>query len=461
MEVLFALAALAGLVVSTRLLWRLAAGEDARRAHLARMHHLSLAAQVEVARAQASAAVAPAHYAPHINYSPHISARAAELPQVEAGAGCSSAPGELPSLVDLADKLDQCPRTHLLYGVLPGGELLTLPMAAGFHSLAHGDTRTGKTNWIDGLLVQLHQKAAHFPVRILAGDFKRELAATWQRSRLIDGIETEPQAIAEIIEELVNGKDGILERYDRFGALADERGAIIRNLGDYRRTTGDTLGVTFLVVDELNAVLEAAGPKSSLGSSLKQALQTGAGAGVYILGGAQYLTAHLFGRDGSKQFVTRAHFGREDGHALRMMFGQPINDQARELLTGQPGRGLIRTVQQRQATPFQALRCTDDDILTVLPLTNDTARAGPPAAPNEAPRTASAPRAPGCGDALFSADFVDQVRRCKAQGMSKTVTIELLTGVKRGGGSERYKVASAAYDRAIKGEGVQGGQVQG
>jgi DNA segregation ATPase FtsK/SpoIIIE-like protein len=330
-------------------------------------------------------------------------------------------------------------------------------MAAGFHSLGHGDTRTGKTNWIDGLLVQLHHKASYFPVRILAGDFKRELAATWQRSRLIDSVETDPAAIAEIIDEIVNGADGILERYDLFGRAADERGAIIRSLGDYRKTTGDTsMGVTFLVVDELNAVLEAAGKKSRLSSSLKQALQTGAGAGVFILGGAQYLTAALFGRDGSKQFVTRAHFGREDGHALRMMFGQAIDDQARELLTGQPGRGLIRTVQQQQALPFQALRCTDDDILGVLQLTDDAPtmeRATPaPAAPDQEPRTASAPRAPACDNGLFSVDFAEQVRRCKQQGMSKTATITLLTGIKRGGGSERYKAASAAYDQAIKDE---------
>jgi DNA segregation ATPase FtsK/SpoIIIE-like protein len=323
-------------------------------------------------------------------------------------------------------------------------------MAAGFHSLGHGDTRTGKTNWIDGLIVQLHHKASSFPVRILAGDFKRELAATWQRSRLIEGIETDPQAIAEIIDEMVHGADGILERYDLFGHAADERNTIIRNLGDYRRATGDTsMGVTFLVVDELNAVLEAADKKSSLSSSLKQALQTGAGAGVYILGGAQYLTSKVFGREGSKQFVTRAHFGRADGHAIRMMFGQAIDDQARELLTGQPGRGLIRTVQQQQATAFQALRCTDEDILGVLNLTKDITPAAGPVAPNEAPRTASAPRAPACDNGLFSVDFAEQVRRCKEKGMSKTATIELLTGIRRGGGSERYKAASAAYNAAL------------
>jgi hypothetical protein len=75
-----------------------------------------------------------------------------------------------------------------------------------------------------------------------------------------------------------------------------------------------------------------------------------------------------------------------------------------------------------------------------------------PAAPDQEPRTASAPHAPACADSSFSVDFAEQVRRCKQQGMGKIATIELLTGIKRGGGSNAYKAVSSAYDRIIKGE---------
>jgi DNA segregation ATPase FtsK/SpoIIIE-like protein len=364
----------------------------------------------------------------------------------------------LPDVIDLGTILGKVQTSHLAYGVLPGGDLLTLPMAAGFHSLFHGDTRSGKSNSIDGLLVQLHHKAGRYPLRIVAGDFKRELAATWRRSPLITSIETDPQAIADVIDELVNGEDGILARYDCFGRAADRTGAIVRNLGEYRKATGDTsMGFVFLVVDELNAVLEAADKKSNLESSLKQALQTGAGAGVFILGGAQYLTSRTLGREGSRQFVTRAHFGQADSTALRMMFGATIDDQAKELLTGQPGRGLIRTVQQQHPTPFQALRCADDDILNVLQLTDHqptmqqiTPDEVATSATQQEPHNASATGATTCANSAFSLDFAEQVRRCKERGMSKTKTIELLTGIKPGGGSVAYKEVSVAYEAAIK-----------
>jgi DNA segregation ATPase FtsK/SpoIIIE-like protein len=357
----------------------------------------------------------------------------------------------LPTLASLSDTVDQVPVSHLAYGVLPGGGLLTLPMAAGFHSLFHGDTRSGKSNSIDSLLVQLHHKANHYPLRIQAGDFKRELAATWQRSPLIESIETDPQAIAELIDDLVNGHDGILARYDLFGRVAEQHNAVVRNIIDYRKTTGHAPRLVFLVVDELNAVLEAAGKKSNLESSLKQALQTGAGAGVYILGGAQYLTSRLFGREGSRQFVTRAHFGRADAPALRMMFGQSIDDQAKALLTGEPGRGLIRTVRQPDPTPFQALHCSDTDILDVLALT-DTAPTMARLVPE--PETLKQPvSAPETDETSFThtPELAHIVHRLRETGTGKKEIIRLVWNAKPGA-SAAYKSASAAYDQIINKE---------
>jgi DNA segregation ATPase FtsK/SpoIIIE-like protein len=207
----------------------------------------------------------------------------------------------------------------------------------------------------------------------------------------------------------------------------------------------------FLVVDEMNAVLEAAGKKSNLESSLKQALQTGAGAGVYILGGAQYLTSRLFGREGSRQFVTRAHFGRADAPALRMMFGQSIDDQAKALLTGEPGRGLIRTVRQPDPTPFQALHCSDTDILDVLALT-DTAPTMARLVPE--PETLKQPvSAPETDETSFThpPELAHIVQRLRETGKGKKEIIWLLWNAKPGA-SAAYKSASAAYDQIINKE---------
>lgn len=428
--------------------FRAALGERAReRERLARIE-----AEKAIAIAEANARIArvPEHL--NLHYAPHTrTASAVAAHDLPAPASAAEQVLDLPGLVDLGDRLSDVPVSHLAYGVLPGGDLLTLPMAAGFHSLFHGDTRSGKSNSIDGLLVQLHHKADRYPMRIIAGDFKRELAATWQRSHLISSIETDPESIADLIDELVHGDDGILARYDLFGRVANDHNAVVRNIGDYRKATGHTPGLSFLVIDELNAVLEAVARKSKLQSSLKQALQTGAGAGVFILGGAQYLTSQTFGREGSRQFVTRAHFGRADSTAIRMMFGAGIDDQARALLTGQPGRGLIRTVQQTDPTPFQALRCSDDDILNVLQLTDNHPKVclepetvKQPVSVHERPETSFTP----------APELAQIVQRLREKGLGKTAVIESVWGAKPGG-TTAYKEASAMYDTLINQDKVK------
>lgn len=311
---------------------------------------------------------APAHftYSPTIHYEAPIAAATAPAMLVQES---DEEPLTLPDEVALADVLDNLAAPQLAYGVLPGGDLLRLPIAAGYHALGHGDTRTGKTNWIDGLICQIHHKARHYKLEVVAGDFKRELAATWNRSPLLPhGVCKEPAEIVDMLEAMASA---ISERYDLFERTGLESGRIVRGLGDYARATGKRLPLTFIVVDEINALIEAvkSSPKkrTELTSALKRVLQTGAGAGYFVLGGAQYLLADLFSRDGSKQFVTRAHFGVYDQMAIRVMFGgTKLQPDALQLLTGQQGRGLIRTAGQPYPMPFQALRCDEEDIIDAI-----------------------------------------------------------------------------------------------
>lgn len=375
-----------------------------------------------------------------IQYKPQISSTAAE-PLALADAALT-----LPDNVALAGVLSDLPSGQLAYGVLPDGKPLALPLAAGYHILAHGDTRSGKTNFLDGLLVQLHHKAAHYPLHIVAGDFKRELAATWNRSRLVRAVETNPQSIAELIEEATRGPDGILNRYAQFERIGAAQGRIVRNMADYVKVMGRPLPLTFLVIDELNAVLEAADRKSNLGSALKIALQTGAGAGVYIAGGAQYLSSATFGRDGSKQFVTRCHFGAFDSMAIRVMFGEKLDAAIRPLLTGQAGRGLIRTAGQTQAAPFQALRCDEDDILGAIRLLTDDAPTIE--IPETLKQVGNASETPETSFTI-TPEIVQIVKRLHAEKRGKKEVVALIWGAKPGG-SDSYKQASAAYDQIVR-----------
>lgn len=379
-----------------------------------------------------------------IQYKPQVSSTTTEgeLPALPALT--------LPDNVLLASILPTIGKGQLAYGMLSDDKPLILPMAAGYHILSHGDTRSGKTNLLDGLLVQLHYQAQHYPLRIIGGDFKRELAATWSRSSLIEAIETDPTTIAEMIEAITHGPDGILARYAQFEQLGAAQNRIIRNMGDFVKVTGTPLPLTFMVIDELNAVLEAADRKSNLSGALKIALQTGAGAGVYIAGGAQYLNSQTFGRDGSKQFVTRCHFGAFDPTAIRLMFGEKLPPEVRSLLTGQAGRGLIRTAGQMQPAPFQALHCAEDDILGAIRLLTASQPTMPrieqQPATQQQPSKAAATATTGCQQ---PPDLAKIVARLRSQNMGKTKIIELVWGVKAGS-NERYKVASAAYDQIVR-----------
>ena len=290
----------------------------------------------------------------------------------------------LPDTAPLGDYLARVTPGHIALGVAPDGALLQLPFATCYHALLSGDTRTGKTNALDGVIVQLHYMARRMPLTLYAADYKQELLATWRRSALFaHGIQTDPAAIADLLGALVEGQDGVRARYAHFAAYGEETGRVIRNIGDYARARGETPRMAVLILDELNALLGAAKKDTNLATMLKQLLQIGAGAGIYVIGGAQYLSAATFGRDGSKQFVTRATFGAFDPIVAGMLFGRGVEETTRAYMTGIPGRGLIRTAHTPQPTAFQALLCEERDIIDAVAV----ARSGAPA--RGAPMTAS------------------------------------------------------------------------
>ena len=203
--------------------------------------------------------------------------------------------------------------------------------------------------------------AAGMPVTLYAGDKKGEFAATWQTSELFpDGIHTETAEIADMLDGSVHDPTlGLLARNKQFARAASGTGRIIRHIDDYEHATGERLPRVFVFVDEINSLLLDARRDDRLETVLMQALQMGASAGYYILGGAQHLTAQTFGTEGRNQFMTRAHFGAYNQGAIGMLFGKVDHDALRLSLDGTRGRGLIKTVGNGTPVPFQALRCDE------------------------------------------------------------------------------------------------------
>jgi hypothetical protein len=306
-------------------------------------------ARVEVARLQHQALPAPS--------AAVLLTTTAEAPQaVEAP--------PLPEIVHWRDIAEQVRPGYFAYGVLADGQLVQKPITSAYHTLLHGETRSGKTTSIHNLVVQAHVLARHTDVRFYMTDVKRELGAVWGRSPLLVApVQNDATGAGELITDLVQGQDGILSRYSQFEALAHERNIICANIREYERHTGQRPPLVFVVIDELNALLELAKKGDELQRALTILLQTGAAAGFYVIAGAQYLNAKVFGRDATQQFVSRAHFGTYDPTALRMLFNQAPQPMAGEAIP--PGRGFIRVQGQPAVLPFQGVYCDEPTILEV------------------------------------------------------------------------------------------------
>jgi hypothetical protein len=389
-------------------------------------------------------------YAPHTTYSPHTaSTSTGGSAALTAGPAVLDAPAlALPDSAPLAEYLSQARPHRLLFGIAPDGKLLQAPMAASYHMLMQGKTRSGKSNLLNLLLVQLHyqQRTYGLHTAIYIGDFKREISSIWRRSSLVSLSTTEPSEIAELLNEMVHGPDGVLARQDFFDQEGRRRGRVINNLLAYETVTGATLPRHYIVLDEINALLTAADDKR-LSDELAKLLFTGAGAGYFVLGGAHGLDAKTFDRIGREQFVTRMQFGAFDQSTVNLLFGSMKIDAADvDLLDGRGGRGLIQTVAMARPTPFQALQVEEADILPYIDQRPDEATAATMRQLADNAETIIA--APSAGDAPIS----DVVRRAvwqrKRQGMTKAETIKGLWGASKGA-SEGYRAASALYDRVI------------
>jgi hypothetical protein len=334
------------------------AREKAQAQERAEVAVAQLKAQAMMAEAQARVEVARLQH----QALPTPSAPVLLSPPVEAPQTVEVAP--LPEIVHWRNIAEQVRPGYFAYGVLADGQLVQKPITTAYHTLLHGETRSGKTTSIHNLVVQAHVLAHHTDVRFYMTDVKRELGAAWGRSPLLAApVQNDATGAGELITELVQGQDGVLSRYSQFEALAHERNVICANIREYERHTGERPPLVFVVIDELNALLELAKKGDELQRALTILLQTGAAAGFYVIAGAQYLNAKVFGRDATQQFVSRAHFGTYDPTALRMLFNQAPQQMVGEAIP--PGRGFIRVQGQPAVLPFQGVYCDEATILEV------------------------------------------------------------------------------------------------
>jgi hypothetical protein len=381
----------------------------------------------------------------------------------------------LPEIIHWREIAEQVRPGYFAYGVLADGQLVQKPITSAYHTLLHGETRSGKTTSIHNLVVQAHVLAHHADVRFYMTDVKRELGAAWGRSPLLAApVQNDASGAGELITELVQGQDGVLSRYEQFEALAHERNVICANIREYERHTGQRPPLVFVVIDELNALLELAKKGDELQRALTILLQTGAAAGFYVIAGAQYLNAKVFGRDATQQFVSRAHFGTYDSVALRMLFNQAPQQMVGEAIP--PGRGFIRVQGQPAVLPFQGVYCDEPTILEVQQsLRQQVVKFSPftqrPASPGERAIERMENRVESTGklsavstpaetpSTAFQSDFstsseneIDPEKLAKVADLvnEKKRKVEIIAEVWGAISGRRYQAASVEYEAIIK-----------
>ncbi len=369
----------------------------------------------------------------------------------------------------------------ILQGAGPGGNVIRAPIGQAYHSLRQGDTGTGKTTSLNAELVQIHKMAVADPrgYELYAGDFKGEFQATWGTSPLfIGGINTEPESIAAMLEE---NMEEIHDRYRMFADVAEQSKTLCRNAAEYEKITGQSLPYRLVYLDEINVLLGGTIPRqvrARVDAALKRGLQLGRGARVFYECGAQYMTADLFDREGSKQFVTRFYFGSWDHTAINMVFMGKIDQEwvarYKPAIDGRPGRGIYAGPGQ-PPIPIQGPFVTAGEIIDSIeqvrmqsamssgmrPGTRESIFTGPGSGVVY-PGVAKDVSSDQGGFQGFSNDVLGLIsnpavrqylilrgKALKAEGKDKKGVIYSLFGA-RPGKTQSYQVASTFYDQEIR-----------
>lgn len=418
------------------------------------------------------------------SYSPTFQGGQPRLGGPDGGNGGDGGPDVAilpPGSVTIGGSDDGAPGV-LFQGAGPGGATISAPVGQAYHCLRQGDTGTGKTTNINSELVQIHRFVAQDPrgYELYAGDFKGEFRATWGNSPLfIGGINTQPQEIADMLEE--NMRE-INDRYKTFADAADEGKTLVRNATEYEELTGIRMPYRLVYLDEINVLLGGTinrQIKQRIDAALKRGLQLGRGARVFYECGAQYMTADLFDREGSKQFVTRFYFGSWDHTAISMVFMGKIDQEwvarYKPAIDGRPGRGIYSGPGQ-PPVPIQGVMVSTADIIDSIEQVRMqnamssgmrperaesvfTHAGGTTPDPGVAKTVSSGPNRESevshdttelLQNAAVRQYLALRVKALRAEGKSKKEVIAVVFGA-RPGRTKAYEAASAFYDEVIRG----------
>jgi hypothetical protein len=414
-----------------RLFWRWASGEDERRAHIERMHHISQAAQVEIARA--ALPLPPATFSPSVTYSPHYSSR---YQGGEAGALPSTGTEAIPAAPTFAELLQA--------GRIGQGQPLLLGFAGSeglwggwgdlYSSAIGGLSGSGKSWAACSLLAQSALNGAR--LLLIDPDASNAESLAARLSPLAARFICDPAEDDSDIQTVISLAAREIERRR---AAKDERHSPL-----------------VIAIDEY-AALQRGSAGEALSGLVEDIARRGRRLGVYAMCLSQVWQASRSGGGHTRDAFASAYVMRMRAKQASMLTGLPARDLPGDILELPSGQGYLLTTRGELVRVAQPVT-TPGDMQRVAALLPDnlhsaaeTLETGGPAGGNE-PGPGSGPEAarkPGATPAASQKPLSAQEAQILAlarEAMPISKIVEAVYGVK---GGNRYAQRSQEVMQVI------------
>jgi hypothetical protein len=430
------LAAIGAGAAAARGLWRWASNEDGKMRHNERLQHISLAAQVEVARA--AQPLPPQHYSPHIVYSPHFAGRAVAGDAPAAALGSDERAAQpTPTFADLLQQGRIGQGQPLLLG-FAGSEGIWGGWGDLYSSAIGGLSGSGKSWAACNLLAQSVLNGAR--LLLIDPDASNSESLAARLSPLASRFVCDPAEDDSDIQTVISLAAREIERRR---AAKDERHSPL-----------------VIAIDEY-AALQRGSAGEALAGLVEDIARRGRRLGVYAMCLSQVWQASRSGGGHTRDAFASALVMRMRSKQASMLTGLPARDLPADILELPAGQGYLLTTKgelQRIAQPLT----TPGDMQQVAALLPDnlhsqaeTLETGGPAGGNGAAlgsETGSgyeAARKPGATPAASQKPLSAQEAQILALAMEATPVSKIVEAVYGVKGGNRYAQRSQEVMQVI------------
>lgn len=263
--------------------------------------------------------------------------------------------------VSLHDYLDELPDEDdltvgdlpFIAGVTPAGEARTANLRNGPHMLVGGTTGSGKTVFLQSIILALHERYGADYVNFAIVDLKgRDFKLFNHLDNLVtEDVITEPEAAHELFTELAD------EEIDRRDEILDESMSV--DIIDHNSREGNKIIPTVVVIDEYAELLDQVEDPDGLEQKVRQIAQIARAHGIHLVVSTQRPSAKVIDTDLRANLDMRAAFRVPKSEDSRVI----LDESGAEELGGK-GDMLFKTANS--PVRLQGTLVEPDDIRKIL-----------------------------------------------------------------------------------------------